>query len=84
MNKPMRKLIITLILLVCSNLVTSQEKTYTVDDFSYRNIGLGASIDFGSVNMYLMGNNLLELQNVSKAQSVSLQIGINLIFDSDE
>ncbi len=27
----MRKLIITLILLVCSNLVTSQEKTYTVD-----------------------------------------------------
>lgn len=58
--------------------------TYTVDDFSYRNIGLGASIDFGSVNMYVMGNNLLELQNISKAQSVSLQIGINLIFDSDE
>ena len=31
MNKPMRKLIIILVLLFYSNLVTSQEKTYTVD-----------------------------------------------------
>nr|WP_321237252.1 DUF5723 family protein [uncultured Psychroserpens sp.] len=58
--------------------------TYTVDDFSYHNIGLGASMHFGNFNMYLMGNNLSELQNISKTQSVSLQFGINLIFDSDE
>ncbi|WP_298903648.1 DUF5723 family protein [uncultured Psychroserpens sp.] len=58
--------------------------TYTVDDFSYHNIGLGASFHIGSFNMYFMGNNLSELQNISRAQSVSLQFGINLIFDSDE
>ncbi|MCD2260494.1 DUF5723 family protein [Psychroserpens luteolus] len=58
--------------------------TYTVDDFSYHNIGLGASMHIGSFNMYLMGNNLSELQNISRAQSVSLQFGINLIFDSNE
>jgi len=58
--------------------------TYTIDEFSYRNIGLGASMHIGNFNMYLMGNNLFELQNISKAQSVSLQFGINLIFDSDD
>lgn len=58
--------------------------TYTVDEFSYRNVGLGASIHIGNFNMYLMGNNLFELQNISKTQSVSLQFGINLIFDSDD
>ncbi|WP_460218255.1 DUF5723 family protein [Psychroserpens sp. MEBiC05023] len=58
--------------------------TYTVDDFSFHNIGLGASMHFGNFNMYLMGNNLSELQNISKAQSVSLQFGMNLIFDSDD
>ncbi|WP_204346328.1 DUF5723 family protein [Psychroserpens algicola] len=58
--------------------------TYTVDDFSYHNIGFGASMHFGNFNMYLMGNNLSELQNISRAQSVSLQFGMNLIFDSDE
>ncbi|MDG5492487.1 DUF5723 family protein [Psychroserpens sp. SPM9] len=58
--------------------------TYTVDAFSLRNFGLGASLHIGRFNMYLMGNNLFELQNISKAQSVSLQFGINLIFDSND
>ena len=58
--------------------------TYTVDDFSYRNVGIGASTHIGNFNMYLMGNNLLEMQNISKSQSVSLQFGMNLIFDSNE
>lgn len=58
--------------------------TYTVDDFSYHNIGLGASLHIGNFNMYLMGNNLSQLQNVSRAQSVSLQLGMNLIFDSND
>ncbi|MGK0323584.1 MAG: hypothetical protein ACJAR4_001626, partial [Psychroserpens sp.] len=30
------------------------------------------------------GNNLFELQNISKSQSVSLQFGMNLIFDSND
>ncbi|MFT5846989.1 MAG: hypothetical protein ACJARX_000062 [Psychroserpens sp.] len=58
--------------------------TYTVDDFSARNIGLGASFHIGAFNMYFTGNNLFELQNISKSQSVSLQFGMNLIFDSND
>ncbi|MEM5565318.1 DUF5723 family protein [Psychroserpens sp. AS72] len=58
--------------------------TYTVDDFSAHNVGLGASFHIGAFNMYLTGNNLFELQNISKSQSVSLQFGMNLIFDSND
>jgi hypothetical protein len=58
--------------------------TYTVDGFSAHNIGLGTSFHIGAFNMYLTANNLLELQNISKSQSVSLQFGINLIFDSND
>lgn len=58
--------------------------TYTVDDFSARNIGLGASFHMGAFNIYITGNNLFELQNISKSQSVSLQFGMNLIFDSND
>nr|WP_321247926.1 DUF5723 family protein [uncultured Psychroserpens sp.] len=58
--------------------------TYTIDDFSAYNIGLGASFNIGAFNMYFTGNNLFELQNISKSQSVSLQFGMNLIFDSDD
>ena len=56
--------------------VFNLKMTYTLDEFSFYNIGLGASMHIGKFNMYLMGNNLLELQNISKAQSVSLQLGI--------
>lgn len=58
--------------------------TYTVDRFSSRNVGLGASFHLGAFNMYVTGNNLLELQNIYKTQSVSLQFGMNLIFDSND
>lgn len=58
--------------------------TYTVDEFSAHNLGLGASFHIGAFNMYFTANNLFELQNISKSQSVSLQFGMNLIFDSDD
>lgn len=58
--------------------------TYTVDDFSAHNLGLGASLHIGAFNMYITGNNLFELQNISRSQSVSLQFGMNLIFDSND
>ncbi len=54
--------------------------TYTLDSFSYTNIGLGMSTDIGPVNFYLLADNLLDYQNLAKAQSVSLQFGLNLVF----
>nr|WP_315154930.1 DUF5723 family protein [uncultured Flavobacterium sp.] len=54
--------------------------TYTVDSFSSKNIGLGLSTQMGPVNLYFMADNLLALKDVSKAQSASFQLGLNLIF----
>ena len=54
--------------------------TYTVDSFSYKNIGLGLSTTLGKVNLYMMADNLLEFADVSKANSMSFQLGINVIF----
>jgi hypothetical protein len=61
---------------------TLQSKvTYTVDDFSYANIGAGFSAQFGKVNLYGMLDNILEYSNLSSANSISLQLGINVIFN---
>ncbi len=55
--------------------------TYTIDDFSAANIGAGLSAQFGKVNFYGMVDNLLEYQNLSSANSLSLQLGVNVIFN---
>ena len=54
--------------------------TYTVDSFSSKNIGLGLSTTLGRVNFYLLADNLLEYRDISKANSLSFQLGINVIF----
>ena len=54
--------------------------TYTVDSFSTRNIGLGLSTTIGKVNFYILADNLLEYKDVSKANSLSFQLGLNIIF----
>ncbi|MGO4822593.1 MULTISPECIES: DUF5723 family protein [unclassified Flavobacterium] len=54
--------------------------TYTLDSFSYTNIGLGLSAQIGKLNMYLLADNLLEYRDVSKANSLSFQFGFNFIF----
>ncbi len=59
--------------------------TYTLDSYSYDNIGLGLSANIGKFNMYLMAGNLLEYQDLSKANSLSFQLGFNFVFkDSNE
>ena len=55
--------------------------TYTVDDFSYSNIGAGLSVQLGSVNFYGLVDNLLEYGDLSSANSASFQLGFNLIFN---
>lgn len=54
--------------------------TYTVDSFSAKNIGLGLSTTLWKVNFYLLADNLLEYKDVSKANSLSFQLGLNIIF----
>lgn len=59
--------------------------TYTLDSYSYTNIGMGLSANLGKFNMYFMADNLLEYRDVSKANSLSFQFGFNFIFaDSNE
>ena len=58
--------------------------TYTLDSFSYTNVGLGISTQLGALNFYLLADNLLEYQNLAKAQSASLQLGFNLIFGTKQ
>ncbi|PQJ79215.1 DUF5723 family protein [Polaribacter porphyrae] len=55
--------------------------TYTIDDFSYSNIGAGLSMQFGKINLYGMFDNILAYRNLATANSVSLQLGVNLIFN---
>ncbi|MFV8393696.1 DUF5723 family protein [Flavobacterium sp. LB2P6] len=54
--------------------------TYTIDSYSYKNIGLGLSSMFGPVNFYILADNLLEYKDVTKANSLSFQLGLNVIF----
>ncbi len=54
--------------------------TYTIDSFSAKNIGLGLSTTIGKVNFYVLVDNLLEYRDVSKANSLSFQLGLNIIF----
>ncbi|TXG38786.1 DUF5723 family protein [Seonamhaeicola maritimus] len=55
--------------------------TYTLDSYSFSNIGLGMSAQLGGLNFYIMADNFLEYNNIYDAQSVSLQLGFNYIFN---
>ncbi|WP_299012228.1 DUF5723 family protein [uncultured Polaribacter sp.] len=55
--------------------------TYTVDDYSYTNIGLGVSAQIWKLNFYGILDNITALSDLSSANSVSLQFGFNLIFN---
>lgn len=52
--------------------------TYTVDSFSFSNLGLAMVLDFGPINFYIAGDNILKYSNLAKAKSVSLQLGFNI------
>jgi len=54
--------------------------TYTADSFSFTNVGLGMSTKVGPVHFYVLADNLLSYADVSKANSLSFQLGLNVIF----
>lgn len=58
--------------------------SYTLDSYSFYNLGLGISANLKGFNMYVMADNFFQYNNVYNAQSVSLQIGLNYIFKNNE
>lgn len=59
----------------------SAKATYTVDSYSFYNVGLGAVADLGKFNFYIAADNMLHYGNIAKAKSVSLQLGFNIKID---
>jgi len=57
----------------------SLKTTYTVDKYSWSNIGLGINLQAGPINFYLLGDNLLSYQNIANSHYASLQFGFNII-----
>jgi hypothetical protein len=55
--------------------------TYTMDSYSFTNIGVGMSAQFGRFHMYGLLDNVLNMYDLTEAKSASLQFGFNLIFD---
>ncbi len=53
--------------------------TYTVDKFSYTNLGLGLNLQAGPINLYVMADNLLAYQNIAASHYASFQLGLNII-----
>ena len=53
--------------------------TYTVDKFSWSNIGLGLNLQAGPVNIYVMADNLLAYNNLADSHYSSFQLGLNII-----
>ena len=55
--------------------------TYTIDDFSASNIGLGISTNFWKLNVYGLVDNVFRVGDIADANTASLQFGINFIFN---
>lgn len=54
--------------------------TYTLDDFSYANVGFLVSKKIKNFNLYLAADNLFGYFNLAKSRYQSLQMGIQFIF----
>lgn len=55
--------------------------TYTVDPYSYSNIGLLLSTRIRNFNFYLAGDNILSYRNLAKANNASVQFGFQFILN---
>ncbi|NND62030.1 MAG: hypothetical protein HKN48_02430 [Flavobacteriaceae bacterium] len=61
----------------------SAKATYTIDPYTYSNVGLGLATDLGKFNFYIAADNILNYGNIAKAKSVSLQLGFNIKVDQE-
>ncbi|AUC15735.1 hypothetical protein BTO06_11495 [Tenacibaculum sp. SZ-18] len=58
----------------------SSRVTYTVDDFSHTNFGIGMSVHIWKINLYGAVDNIFNLSDIANANSASVQFGINILF----
>lgn len=56
----------------------SVKATYTLDSYSFSNVGIGMAADLGKFNAYFAVDNIAHYGNLAKAKSVSLQLGFNI------
>lgn len=56
--------------------------SYTVDPFTYTNVGLLVNTKINNFNLYLAADNVLEYANFAKARSASVQLGMQVILPS--
>ena len=59
--------------------VLALKTTYTIDKYSFSNVGLGLNIQAGPVNFYVLADNLLGYSNLPDSHYASLQFGFNII-----
>ncbi len=57
----------------------SLKATYTIDKFTFTNVGLGMNLQAGPVNFYVLADNLLGYQNIPDSHYASFQFGLNII-----
>ena len=55
--------------------------TYTLDEYSLYNVGLGMSAQLGKINFYAMVDNLAQINDIASANGLSVQLGLNIIFN---
>ncbi|UJH66546.1 DUF5723 family protein [Allomuricauda sp. SCSIO 65647] len=63
--------------------VLALKTTYTVDKYSFTNIGLGLNLQAGPVNFYVLADNLLGYGNIADSHYASFQFGFNIISWND-
>ena len=56
---------------------------YSIDDYSFTNIGLMYTATFKKFNVYLAVNNFLAFPNLAKANNASLQLGMQFVFNRE-
>ncbi len=55
--------------------------SYTVNDYSSRNLGVGFVGELFNVNVFGMVDNILGLTDIANARSTSVSLGVNMVFD---
>ncbi|WP_343485500.1 DUF5723 family protein [Allomuricauda sp. d1] len=63
--------------------ILALKTTYTVDKYSFANLGLGLNLQAGPVNFYMLADNLLGYRNIADSHYASFQIGFNIISWND-
>ncbi len=55
--------------------------TYTVDSYSFYNVGVGVSSQLGKFNFYTAVDNLFGVTDMYNSKKITLSLGMNLIFE---